>query len=77
MSKAGEKRLGAMMYESDSKAAAAEAIRQLLEQTEKLAAEAGLTEVAFLIGVAQTSLTQEGLKEPAYGSTHGTSTQIM
>jgi len=57
--------------------AAIETVRQLLEQTEKLAEDADLTETAFLIGVALASLTQESHVSRYFSSTFGTSSQIM
>ena len=64
------------MLDSDKKAAT-ETVRQLLEQTEKLAEDADLTEVAFLIGVALASLTQDTSNGRICRTTAGTSTRIM
>ena len=76
MTKVRNKELNATMPEYD-KEAAIETVRQLLEQTEKLAEDADLAETAFLIGVALASLTQESRVGRFYGSTFGTSSQIM
>lgn len=61
----------------DERDAAMETIRQLLEQTERLASDAELTEVAFLIGVALASLRQEGPAGVDIDPSFGTSSQIM
>jgi hypothetical protein len=64
------------MLDSDKKAAT-ETVRQLLEQTEKLAEDANLTEVAFLIGVALASLTQDTSNGRICRTAAGTTTRIM
>lgn len=64
------------MLNSDKKAAT-ETVRQLLEQTEKLAEDADLTEVAFLIGVALASLTQDSTNGRICRATVRTTTRIM
>jgi hypothetical protein len=57
--------------------AAMETIRQLLEQIERLASDADLTEVAFLIGVALASLRQELPTGTDFDPGFGTSTRLM
>lgn len=57
--------------------AAMETIRQLLEQTESLATDADLTEVAFLIGVALAALRPDGHNGGDHDPDFGTSSQIM
>jgi hypothetical protein len=64
------------MRDHDRDAAMA-TIGQLLEQTEQLAAEVDLTEVAFLIGVALASLRQESHAGVDFDVCCETSSQIM
>lgn len=61
-------------YERD---AATETIRQLLEQTERLAREADLTEVAFLIGVALASLGPENCTANDSDFSFGAGSRLM